>query len=231
MTLIAQETAPSLAGDEYRELLAAELNHWVRNMLAIVQALVAQTIRGTHSTEQFREALSGRIRSLAAVHDLLAQRDWRSVELGALVRRLLRECAGSGRIDVAGPEIRLSPNAAVSIALALHELATNAFRHGALSVPFGVVTLHWRVRPEGTAGGTLHLTWSEQGEPATRRRPRQRGFGLRLIEGVGRELGARSELRWGRSGLKYSLLLPLGGQAAVEPDSLGQSPGLLDLRH
>jgi two-component sensor histidine kinase len=133
--------------------------------------------------------------ALAAAHDLLTRERWEGAPLTGLVRTALAPHASDGgatRVSAAGPPVRLAPETALALSMALHELATNAAKHGALSVPAGRVEVGWRVEPpaEGAAGGTLVLEWSEHGGPRVPGPPPRRGFGSRLIErGLPGQLG------------------------------------------
>lgn len=207
------------AGEEgLRRLLLAELNHRVRNALATVQSVAAQTMRASSDPRGFWDAFAGRLRAMARTHDMLAGRGWpEGVELRALIEAELApyiHTAGpSGpRADVDGPTVRLPPTLAVVLALALHELATNAARHGALSVPSGCVRVRWSC-DEGVAmagakatGPRLRFDWGESGGPSLAGPPARRGFGTRLLTGaLPRQLGGRVTLDFASGGLQAML--------------------------
>lgn len=189
-----------------RELIMAELDHRVKNTLAVVKALVAQTARGAVSIEGFRADLEGRLRALADTHDLLRAERWRGASLHGLVTRALAPHDGPEervRIET-GPELSLAPPAAAAIAMALHELATNAAKHGALSRPGGRVEVGWAAE-----GGELVLRWRESGGP-TVEPPRRRGFGREVIErGLAYELDARVRLDFAAEGVACEVRAPL----------------------
>ncbi len=164
-----------------QRLLVNELNHRVKNTLAVVQALARRTLGGAVSLDQAREAFTARLMALAGAHDAITRETWTGADLGAVIdRSLLRQLDRPGRIRVEGPPVTLSPKLALSLSLALHELMTNALKYGALSSDAGEVVLVWSTAGEGT-GRRLHIRWVEQGGPPVSPPPR-RGFGSRLIE-------------------------------------------------
>ncbi|HEY0292464.1 MAG TPA: HWE histidine kinase domain-containing protein [Hansschlegelia sp.] len=190
--------------------LLAELNHRVRNNLATVQALAHQTRLATSSSEEFEAVFNARLMALSRAHDVLTRETWTSAGLSDLVSGTLAPYVveGQDRIRITGPEIRLSPTAAVTLNLAFHELATNAAKFGALSSPEGRVAVTWTVdgaRP----GGALQLEWRETNGPPVGP-PGRRGFGLRLIErGAPRELGGVATLAFDPGGIACAFQLPL----------------------
>lgn len=198
--------------EEQRRLLLAELNHRVKNTLAIVQSFVTQTARGAESAAVLREALETRLNALAALHDLLTREGWRGAGLADVVHATLAPFEDSaGRAQARGSELRLMPNAALVLSMALHELATNAAKYGALSVPDGHVEVVWHLdRPaDAPSGATLDLLWRERGGPAVALPPR-RGFGSRLIEaGVTYQLGGDVRLAFEAEGVECRFRIPL----------------------
>lgn len=204
--------------EEQRHLLLAELNHRVKNTLAIVQSLVAQTAREAADADTLRGALEARLDALAAAHDLLTREAWRGAELAGLVRTTLApyaDAADPARVRVDGPEVRLRPNAALALSMALHELAANAAKYGALSAPGGRVEVSWCLdRPAETSRGegVLGLLWRESGGPPVTAPP-VRGFGSRLIEDtLTYELGGEVQLSFGTQGVECRFVLPLSGR-------------------
>jgi two-component sensor histidine kinase len=200
-------------GDEgLRRLLLAELNHRVRNALAAVQAVAAGTARGAADAGGFWEAFAGRLRAMARAHDVVAGRGWtEGADLRALLEAELApylhtaEAAGP-RAELEGPPVRLGPAAALAFALALHELATNAARHGALSVASGRVRVRWALLtapiPGSSSSPRLRLDWMEEGGPAPAPPPRRRGFGTRLFaSALPAQLGGSISLHFEPSGL------------------------------
>ena len=214
---LAVSTFADIAGrkqaERQRELLIAELNHRVKNMLATVQALAAQTLRGPAGADagRFAQEFGQRLRTLARAHDLIAANAWDEAELGAVARAalapLLVNAESHERIRLEGPAgVRIGPREAQALALALHELATNALKHGALSAPGGRVALHWRAAE--APGDRIALDWEESGGPPLAGPPGRRGFGTRLLErGLARDLGAGAEveLDFAPAGLRASI--------------------------
>ncbi len=201
--------------EEHRRLLLAELNHRVKNTLAIVQSFVTQTAHGVETAAALRDALEERLNALATLHDLLSRRAWQGADLADVVRVTLTPYTDSlERVQVQGPELRLAPNAALVLSMALHELATNAAKFGALSVPQGQVDVSWRLDrpPEAPGGATLDLSWRERSGPPVKTPPR-RGFGSRLIEtGVTYQLGGDVRLEFGAEGVECRFRIPLSGK-------------------
>lgn len=163
---------------EHLELLVSELNHRVKNMLAIVQGVSQQTFR-SEGSERERRAFEGRLSALAAAHDLLTRRDWGAPTLHEVALELFSKTGNRDRIEIDGPELKLNSRTAVTVAMALHELHTNAIKYGSLSNEEGRVVLRWRLQ-EGEDESFV-LEWRESGGPQVGS-PRNRGFGSRLIE-------------------------------------------------
>lgn len=168
-------------------LLVNELNHRVKNSLATIQAIAAQSFNGQHSMAEAQEAFSNRIVALAQAHDLLTRENWEGAEMHDVACRVAALHGGDARFELNGEAIRLSPKTALSLSMALHELATNAVKYGALSVPDGRIQIAWGLAPEPGAP-RLDMTWTERGGPCVTL-PERRGFGSRLIErGLAAEL-------------------------------------------
>jgi two-component sensor histidine kinase/GAF domain-containing protein len=218
------------AAAERQTLLVAELNHRVKNTLAVVQALAEQTHRGAgggggagSERGHFRADFQSRLLALARAHDLLTQRAWRPTDLAELARAALAPFGvvgggGSPRIEAEGPPVLLAPEPAVALAMALHELATNASKHGALSFPAGRVSLAWGPAPGDGDGSVaaMSIGWTERGGPPVAGAPAHRGFGLRLLEtALARQLGGEAVLEYPRAGLVFRLRLPLSDRVAL----------------
>lgn len=168
-------------GDERQRLLLRELNHRVKNTLATVQALATQTVRHARNPSDFLEAFGARLQALGVAHGLLSDREWRGIGIRELVQIEVKpfESAGQERIALSGDDFFLTPDQALGLGLILHELASNALQHGALSVPAGEVGLGWRA--EGRrAARRLVVTWRETAGPEVRP-PDRHGFGSILI--------------------------------------------------
>lgn len=165
---------------QHLRLLVNELNHRVKNTLAIVQAISQQTFKTDAVTSRARNAFAGRLAALAAAHDLLTRQSWESTDLKSVADEVLKVQNGSlPRVSITGPPVRLEPKAAVTIAMALHELCTNAVKYGALSVEQGQAWLSWSL--DADDGGRLRIVWREAGGPEVIV-PARRGFGTRMLE-------------------------------------------------
>jgi two-component sensor histidine kinase len=207
---VRDETARKRA-DEQRVLLLNELNHRIKNTLATVQGIAEQTLRAGQVDLRTRENLADRLVALSKAHDVLVEENWAGAELDAIVRQALAPHAGGVRFQVEGPPVRLSPQQAVSLSLALHELATNALEYGSLSVEAGTVAVTWNIELDGQGRRRMNLLWSEAGGPVVFK-PEQTGFGTRLIiRHFGRESGGSARLDYAPDGLRCVLELPLSG--------------------
>jgi PAS domain S-box-containing protein len=194
-----------------QRLLVNELNHRVKNSLATVQAIAAQSLRGADVPPALFERFMARLMALARANDILVAEDWLGADLDAIASQVASPYVAEGevgRFRVGGPEAHLAPKAATAMALALHELATNAAKYGALSAPEGRVSLTWALTGEASHR-RLHMTWRESGGPAVRP-PEKTGFGTRLIEkGLKAELQANVQLDYAPTGLIMTLDAPL----------------------
>jgi PAS domain S-box-containing protein len=192
--------------DERTRLLVDELNHRVKNTLATVQSITKQTLKGADLDHKVQEALLGRFMALAASHDLLTQSHWKSASFDEVVHRALEPFIGKGseNVIIRGAPVTVQPRTAVSLGLALHELATNAVKHGALSRPNGRIEIDWHV-----SGKTITFTWTERSSTASPESQRK-GFGTRLLaQAVPYELGGSTQLRFSSGGMTFMLELPL----------------------
>ncbi len=206
--------------EERQKLLVNELNHRVKNTLVSVQSIASQTLRTTETPEAFRDAFEGRIMALSHTHDLLTEQNWEGASLREIFDFELEAFAARDRIgfDYAR-DLQLSPKATVAFGMAVHELATNALKYGALSVPGGAVRVVWALEPSADGdsaedGPYLRLTWTERGGPPVTP-PTRRGFGARLLEkGLAGELSAQVDLAYDSLGLVCTMRLPI---RALEP--------------
>ena len=158
--------------------MTAELQHRVKNTLAVVQGLAAQTSRATDSKQAFIEAFNSRLHALSRAHDMLSRSAWAGSSLSDVVEAALApfQVEGGARIERRGPGVRVRPELALALAMCLHELAVNATKHGALSSPSGRLDIAWT-----NHGGRVDLSWTERGGPPVSP-PQRRGFGSRLLE-------------------------------------------------
>jgi PAS domain S-box-containing protein len=205
-TVILRDITQRQRAEERQSLLLLELAHRVKNSLAIVQSIIAQTRRYAQPS-LFHEALSGRLVALGNAHDLLTHSDWAGATLDEVIQRALVPYAASDRWSVNGPSIWLAANEAVTFSLIFHELASNAARHGALSTDLGTTTISWKVTVSEPKA--LAVTWCEQDGPLVTP-PTRRGFGSRLLQdALFHEMAGESTLSFHETGLECSLRLPL----------------------
>jgi PAS domain S-box-containing protein len=191
----------------HQRLLIDELNHRAKNLLAIIQGIALQTFKNVPGAEGARAAFDGRLAALAEAHNLLTRQNWESAPLTQVVAGAVSPYEGTPRrFDISGPELALPPKTAVSLALALHELATNASKYGALSVVGGRVEVRWDV-----AEDRLRLHWREHDGPPVEV-PATRGFGTRMLErGLAAELGGSVRIDFRPAGVVCSIEAPVEG--------------------
>jgi two-component sensor histidine kinase len=194
--------------EQHQQLLLNELNHRVKNTLAIVQSFALQTLRNAKSLDDGRETFNARLIALSKAHDVLTREQWQGARLQEVIVESLAAHldgnAGDPRIRLAGPEIRLKPKAALALSMALHELATNAAKYGALSNAGGRVRLEW-----SSFDQTFRLIWVESGGPKVVA-PAKRGFGSRLIEhGLSQDLDGRVHIAFEEAGVRCIIEAPL----------------------
>ena len=198
--------------DDARNALVAELDHRVKNVLASVQSLAAQSARKTTSLDAFLKTFAGRLEAMASAHTLLTATRWRGADIGNIAAAELGGLA-PGQAHWSGPEILLNPRATNALTLALHELATNAVKFGALSADTGRVSVTWTPR----AGGGFELNWVERGGPPVNA-PTRRGFGATLLERVtGRELGGEARLDFMAGGIRATITADATALAVETP--------------
>jgi PAS domain S-box-containing protein len=215
--------------EEHQRLLTGELQHRIKNTLAMVQAIANQTLRGATDIDEAREAFAGRLISLGRAHDILTQVSWTAAPIAEVIEGALcvHRLASVPRIRISGPNVLLAAKPALSLALALHELATNAAKYGALSNADGFVDLRWRI-VQKSEQPRFRLTWSEQGGPPIRSQPARRGFGSRLIErSFSSEVGGEVKLTYAATGLVCRLEAPLAAMQEQQAVAVLQQP----LRH
>ncbi|MGA0605633.1 HWE histidine kinase domain-containing protein [Phenylobacterium sp. VNQ135] len=218
ITGIVQDVTAQRLEDDQRQELMAELDHRVKNVLATVQALAVQSAKRTTSLQAFLSNFGGRLKAMASANELLTAARWRGAAVEHLVAAELKALApGQTRSD--GPELFLTPRAANALSLALHELAANAVKFGALSTETGRVEVRWL----RTADGGFELTWSESGGPRVVA-PARRGFGSTLLEQVtGRELNGEARVEYPPAGVRARLRA--GPQAvAPRPETVPDGP-------
>lgn len=214
------------AAEARQTLLMRELDHRARNALAVVQAALRLTPRSDAAA--YSRAVEGRVKALARAHTLLAEGRWDGAELRAVLAAELKPFLTRQRVELDGPPVLLPPAAAQSLAMAVHELATNAVKHGALSVAAGRIAARWSREP----GGPLRLAWSEAGGPTLTGRPARLGFGSRVLDATIRhQLGGEVALRWEEGGLVCEMTVPLGTRPPRDAHAAGgpgTGPGALE---
>jgi PAS domain S-box-containing protein len=195
--------------EQHQDLLIAELDHRVKNVLARVAVVSMYTRQGSRSIDEFVRALDGRIQSMADAHALLSQGRWRGVGLADLVRRQLAPYATSANTMIGGPDITLTAAATQAVAMVLQELVTNAVKYGALSTPAGRVSVSWERRSGGDTAARLLIVWREIGGPPIAV-PAQSGYGTSLIRDlIPHELGGTVDLAFASDGLRCDIEIPI----------------------
>lgn len=215
---LEREVAERVRAEEHQRLLINELNHRVKNTLATVQSIAAQTRRTATDPVASYESFVERLMALSRAHDVLTKERWEGADLKSVAEAATRafEDTHGGRFHISGPSVWLEPHRALALAMALHELATNAAKYGALSTGRGKVTLSWTVAPDGAGMVDLELTWRESDGPAVTP-PARRGFGSRLLErGLAGELNGKVTVDYRYEGLMcvVQAKLPSGEPAA-----------------
>jgi PAS domain S-box-containing protein len=193
--------------DEHIKFLLREMSHRSKNLLAVIQAMATQTGRTSPDYQEFQLRFTRRLQGMAASHDLLVHQNWQGVDVASLLRAQVRPFAGEhhGRFELGGPAVVLKPEAAQSLGLAIHELATNAMKYGALSVPSGKVSIDWWTPSHDTAAARFKLTWAESGGPLVAT-PDRKGFGHTVFDRMIKQaLNASVELHYRPNGLVWSL--------------------------
>jgi PAS domain S-box-containing protein len=222
---ILRDETPTRRAEEQRVLLLNELNHRIKNTLTTVQSIAEQTLRAGQVDPGLRENLADRLLALSAAHDVLVKENWAGADLDEIVRRTLApHQQGARRIRIGGPVVRVSPQQAVSLSLALHELSTNAVKYGALSAEAGAVAVEWNLALDASGGRHMTLLWEESGGPPVAA-PSRSGFGTRLIaRHFGRESGGSATLEFAPAGLRCVIELPLSDAEKVEMLDLRSGP-------
>ncbi len=207
------------AAQERQHLLINELNHRVKNTLAIVQSLAQQSLREEGSPAEVKQAFESRLAALSRAHDVLTRQSWEAASIHQLIEVTVAPYAGQpSRFEIEGPDLLLAAETAVTLALALHELATNAAKHGALSAPEGHVDVRWTAED-----GSLKFVWAESGGPEVTP-PKRRGFGSRMIErALAAELDGTASLHFRREGLVCAVDAPWP-QRRITPQGTSAAP-------
>ncbi|WP_328765897.1 PAS domain-containing protein [Devosia aurantiaca] len=204
--------------EEHRKLLSRELNHRVKNSLAIAQSVFAQSIRSATTLEEAQTIAFGRMQALSSAQDLLTQEGFTAASLEGTVKTAIKAFDG-GAFRVAGPRIMLGARAVSAFSLALHELATNSAKYGALSVPQGTVTIHWEI-DQNDDSPLMRFFWAEMGGPKVEA-PKRRGFGSRIIEtSLALETGGNAKMDFRPEGLLFEVTALVSHLARDEPSAV-----------
>jgi PAS domain S-box-containing protein len=211
---IARDITERKLAEKSQALLIGELNHRVKNTLAVVQSIANQTLTRSRRPADFVASFAARIEALASVHTVLSRSAWQGAELRELVTNHLYMGGEDERITCSGPSVVLEPNTALQLALVLHELATNARKYGALSAKGGRLNLEWTVRMDGDR--CLMLKWTEKGVPGVKA-SKVKGFGTTLLEQSMQAGGGDAFIRYGADGIRCEIAVPLPKRPAYAP--------------
>ena len=209
VSLVADETQRKAAEDHIKFLMH-EISHRSKNLLTVIQSIARRTARTAATMKDFESRFGQRLQGLAASHDVLVRNSWQGAPLAELMRQHLLPFADakSSRLELVGPDITVTAEAAQAIGLALHELATNAIKYGALSVPTGKVKMSWILDDTADGPRQLLLSWIEQGGPRVAP-PSRIGFGHLVIDDmIARSLDGKVALEFAPLGLKWSVVIP-----------------------
>jgi two-component sensor histidine kinase len=207
---LQREIQERLRAEQRQLLLIHELNHRVKNMLATVQSVARQSLGRAQDGGPLAD-FEDRLMALAWTHDILTKERWVGASLNMILSRTLAPHATPERVELDGPDLRVSPKMALALAMGVHELATNAVKYGALSNETGRITMRW-----GLEKGWLTLTWQERGGPAVKP-PASRGFGSRLLErGLAHELGGQVEIRFEPAGVRCTIAAPFQAESSED---------------
>ena len=223
MIIEMRDISAEKAAHQHQQLLINELNHRVKNTLATVQSIAVQTLRSSASDREARAAFEARLLALSKVHNILTRENWEGAALSDIVAEVLAPYKSDhrARFHIDGPDVRLHPRMALPLAMALHELATNATKYGALSNDSGVVSIAWGIKP-APGEQRLWLRWAEAGGPPVAP-PARKGFGSRLIErSLVVELGGEATIDYAVSGVVCRVEAPLSPPAPM-PDLDGDA--------
>ena len=208
---VVQDITERKEAEARQKLLIDELNHRVKNTLATVQSLAAQTARGTDSPEEFRVAFEGRLIALSQAHDQLTRRHWQSADLRDIISGVVGPHLSrpEEQLGIEGEAITVSPRIALTMALVLHEMTTNATKYGALSLPEGRIEVGWQIERRPSKSPLLHIEWRERNGPPVEA-PTRPGFGSRFIQGsVTAELRGSVRMDFNSDGLRCAIDIPL----------------------
>jgi two-component sensor histidine kinase len=214
VTIAHDDVTPLVVAEERQKLLANELNHRVKNTLAVVQAIATTTAKSTPEPKAFIGKFSSRLMALAQANNLLVQTAWRGAMLDDVIQAgvafLKNQSSKTEAIRCSGPPLFLDAEAAQGLTLLLHELVTNAIKYGALQIPTGFVSLDWRFTSDLNG---VHIEWAEHNGPPVVA-PSHKGFGSKMIETMAKRLGGTSTVDYYPEGLRFTLQIPRIGEAS-----------------
>ena len=214
--------------EEQRVLLLHELNHRVKNTLATVQSVAEQTLRSAGVGADIRAALTARLHALSRAHNVLVDESWAGADLRTIVQDAVFPYDGGSRVSVDGPDVRLHPSQAVTLALILHELTTNALKHGSLTGHAGTVAVSWNESVDATGCRRLSLLWKESGGPLVAA-PTRKGFGSRLLKQAAGSMSGSVDVRFAEEGLCCVLDISLVDEAVpIEQTLIERGSGAMD---
>jgi PAS domain S-box-containing protein len=219
MVSIVTDVTDRKAAEDHIQFLMHEISHRSKNLLMVIQSIARRTARTAGTMEEFENRFERRLQGLAASHDVLVRENWHGAPLANLVRQQLVPFAEiqSSRFEVAGPEVVITAEAAQAIGLAIHELATNAIKYGALSESGGKVSVSWMFDGNAGAPGPLLLNWIERGGPPVSP-PLRKGFGHVVIgEMVERSLGGKVAMEFASAGLQWRVSIPAANLVSEPP--------------
>ncbi len=209
---VMQDVTEAVRTDERKALLAGELSHRVKNVVAMAQSVVETTLRNATDLSSARTAVSGRLRALSHAHELLLADSWDAAPVESILARALDGLGlDERRVVSEGPPVRLASGPALQLALALHELGTNAAKYGALSVPAGRVVVSWALKGRAAESERFVFSWREEGGP-TVAEPSHKGFGSRILErATAAAFGGEVSLTYPPRGVEWTVTAPMAG--------------------
>ena len=216
---ILRDETPAKLADDQRVLLLNELNHRIKNTLATVQSIAEQTLRASDADPVARRNLTERLIALSDAHNVLVEENWAGADLMSIVRQAMapHEQPALPRIHINGPPVRLSPQQAVAMALALHELATNAIKYGALARDSGRIDIDWNLSHDRQGARHMTFLWRESGGPPVSQ-PKHQGLGTRLIaRSFGQESDGQARITFAPEGVQCVITLPLSISGEIPP--------------
>lgn len=205
--------------EEQTNFMMRELDHRVKNLLAVILSICRITSKSSNNIDDFTEAFTARVDAIARTHSLLAQARWKGTNLRALLLEEVGPQSDENQVEIEGPEVTISPTAAQALSMLFHELMTNAIKYGSLSTPQGRLQVTWRRLDE--LENTVELSWNETGGPPVKR-PEHKGFGTSVIEHVaGQQLDSDIKVSWRKAGLQLKIVIPEKNIAPITAENTG----------